>query len=155
MTNSLLTDPANHPANGPLTVERITRLIAELRRSLEYQNGGDMAYVIADAIKGLEELLVSREVGMVNAANLQLHAVNASPVKGFAEKEARVLQAIPDCWCRTCRPVTMTDMRFVVCPNCGNKRCPHANDHRNACTGSNEPGQEGSAYPAAPQEVKS
>lgn len=50
----------NHPANGPLTVERITRLIVELRRSVEYQNGGDMAYVIADAIKGLEELLVSR-----------------------------------------------------------------------------------------------
>ncbi|WOU48700.1 hypothetical protein [Citrobacter portucalensis] len=61
----------------------------------------------------------------------------------------------PDGWCRTCRPVTMSDMRFVVCPECGNKRCPHANDHRNACTGSNKPGQEGSAYPAAPQqEVK-
>ncbi|HFT8208091.1 TPA: DUF551 domain-containing protein [Citrobacter freundii] len=60
-----------------------------------------------------------------------------------------------DCWCHTCRPVTMSDMRFVVCPDCGNKRCPHANDHRNACTGSNEPGQIGSAYPAAPQqEVK-
>lgn len=59
------------------------------------------------------------------------------------------------CWCLTCRPVTISDMRFVVCPECGNKRCPHANDHRNACTGSNEPGQEGSAYPAAPQqEVK-
>ncbi|WP_438794874.1 hypothetical protein [Salmonella sp. NW1068] len=59
------------------------------------------------------------------------------------------------CWCRTCRPVVMGDMRFVVCPDCGNKRCPHANDHRNACTGSNEPGQIGSAYPAAPQqEVK-
>ncbi|HEP0662175.1 TPA: DUF551 domain-containing protein [Klebsiella pneumoniae] len=42
-------------------------------------------------------------------------------------------------------------MRFVVCPDCGNKRCPRANDHRNACTGSNEPGQEGSAYPAALQ----
>ncbi|WP_395313144.1 hypothetical protein V1603_19690 [Enterobacter sp. ECC-219] len=62
---------------------------------------------------------------------------------------------IPDCSCLTCRPVTMADMRFVVCPECGNKRCPHANDHRNACTGSNEPGQEGSSYPAAPlQEVK-
>ncbi|EPM3638967.1 hypothetical protein ACTLMW_002802 [Enterobacter roggenkampii] len=59
---------------------------------------------------------------------------------------------IPGCSCRNCRPVTMTDMRFVVCPECGNKRCPHANDHRNACTGSNEPGQEGSAYPAAPQQ---
>ncbi|HIB5998776.1 TPA: hypothetical protein ACWXCA_001306 [Klebsiella pneumoniae] len=59
----------------------------------------------------------------------------------------------PDCWCRTCRPVVLNDMRFVVCPDCGNKRCPRANDHRNACTGSNEPGQEGSAYPADPQEV--
>ncbi|ELE9225113.1 hypothetical protein RM361_004459 [Enterobacter kobei] len=52
---------------------------------------------------------------------------------------------ITDCSCRTCRPVTFTDSRFVVCPDCGNKRCPHANDHRNACTGSNELGQEGSA----------
>lgn len=60
----------------------------------------------------------------------------------------------PGCWCRTCRPVDINDMRFVVCPDCGNKRCPRANDHRNACTDSNEPGQEGSAYPAAPQEVK-
>nr|DAU08530.1 MAG TPA: hydrogenase/urease nickel incorporation protein [Caudoviricetes sp.] len=60
----------------------------------------------------------------------------------------------PDCWCLTCRPVVLNDMRFVVCPDCGNKRCPRANDHRNACTGSNEPGQEGSAYPDTPREVK-
>lgn len=51
------------------------------------------------------------------------------------------------CDCRTCRPITAEDMRFVVCAICGNKRCPHANDHRHACTGSNEPGQPGSAYP--------
>ena len=72
-----------------------------------------------------------------------------------AESTSGNSPVIPDCWCRTCRPITLRDMRFVVCPECGNKRCPHANDHRNACTGSNEPGQEGSAYPAAPQkEVK-
>ncbi|HGG8853325.1 TPA: hypothetical protein ACJJ1B_004435 [Enterobacter roggenkampii] len=77
-------------------------------------------------------------------------AIDAEKI--LAERDA--LNA-PDCWCRTCRPITLTDMRFVVCPDCGNKRCPHANDHRNACTGSNEPGQEGSAYPAEPQqEVK-
>jgi len=52
------------------------------------------------------------------------------------------------CHCHTCRPITMGDMRMVLCPKCGNKRCPHANDHRNDCTGSNEPGQPGSAYPA-------
>lgn len=73
-------------------------------------------------------------------------AIDAEKI--FAERDA--LNA-PDCWCRTCRPVTFSDSRFVVCPECGNKRCPHANDHRNACSGSNEPGQEGSAYPAAPQ----
>lgn len=38
-------------------------------------------------------------------------------------------------------------VRLIVCPVCGNKRCPHANDHRNACTNSNAPGQPGSAYP--------
>lgn len=77
-------------------------------------------------------------------------AIDAEKI--LAERDA--LNAT-DCWCRTCRPITLTDMRFVVCPDCGNKRCPHANDHLNACTGSNEPGQEGSAYPAAPQqEVK-
>lgn len=59
--------------------------------------------------------------------------------------------ANPGCWCRTCRPVDLNDMRFVVCPDCGSKRCPRANDHRNACTGSNEPGQEGSAHPDTPQ----
>jgi len=33
---------------------------------------------------------------------------------------------------------------YVVCPTCGNKRCPKASDHELACTGSNEPGQPGS-----------
>ena len=65
-----------------------------------------------------------------------------------------VSEQMPDCWCLTCRPVVLNDMRFVVCPDCGNKRCPRANDHRNACTGSNEPGQEGSAYPDTLQEPK-
>lgn len=76
---------------------------------------------------------------------------------GIAEFKAMlgIAPATNDCQCRTCRPVTMNDMRFVVCPDCGNKRCPHANDHNNACTGSNEPGQVGSAYPAAPKEVGS
>lgn len=35
---------------------------------------------------------------------------------------------------------------MVVCGTCGNKRCPKAADHNNACTGSNEPGQPGSDY---------
>lgn len=41
-------------------------------------------------------------------------------------------------------PLNATQM--IVCPSCGNKRCPHVSDHRLACTDSNEPGQEGSIY---------
>ena len=41
-------------------------------------------------------------------------------------------------------PVTMTVM--IVCPFCGNKRCPRATHHDQKCTGSNDPGQEGSRY---------
>lgn len=49
--------------------------------------------------------------------------------------------------------VSVADAFFIVCAICGNKRCPHANDHRHACTGSNEPGQPGSAYGPAIKEV--
>ena len=40
--------------------------------------------------------------------------------------------------------VSMTKM--FVCSICGNKRCPHSDDHDNACTNSNAPGQTGSRY---------
>ncbi|MEA8727977.1 DUF550 domain-containing protein [Klebsiella pneumoniae] len=95
------------------------------------------------------------------AAMLQtksLTCINPAPDLVSLQKKAESIignyPGIPDCWCRTCRPVVLNDMRFVVCPDCGNKRCPRANDHRNACTGSNEPGQEGSAYPDTLREVK-
>ena len=62
-----------------------------------------------------------------------------------AQEQAQPVQREP-CWCTTCRPITVADMRFVVCPDCGNKRCPKAHNHTNACTGSNEPGQIGSSW---------
>lgn len=95
----------------------------------------------------------------VQAVEVQsLTSINPAPDLVSLQKKAESIignyPGIPDCWCRTCCPVVLNDMRFVVCPDCGNKRCPRANDHRNACTGSNEPGQEGGAYPDTPQEVK-
>lgn len=44
----------------------------------------------------------------------------------------------------TALPLSSTKM--ILCPECGNKRCPKASNHRNDCTGSNEVGQAGSIY---------
>lgn len=41
-------------------------------------------------------------------------------------------------------PITMSKM--ILCASCGNKRCPHATDHRLTCTASNETYQDGSIY---------
>ena len=57
------------------------------------------------------------------------------------------------CYCYNCNkdrkdksgfPYALT--RMIVCPECGNKRCPHSTDHNLTCTGSNDPGQPGSRY---------
>lgn len=64
------------------------------------------------------------------------------------------------CWCFQCDQDGLTNFpllsalfsarqRMNLCPQCGNKRCPRATNHRNDCTGSNEPGQDGSLYGAS------
>jgi len=40
----------------------------------------------------------------------------------------------------------LSSSRMIICPGCGYKRCPKASNHRNKCTDSNKPGQEGSIY---------
>lgn len=61
-------------------------------------------------------------------------------------------EKIPGCYCHTCsQGVQQTSgwplfQRMIVCPTCGNKRCPKATYHGHACTGSNDLGQPGSRY---------
>jgi hypothetical protein len=60
---------------------------------------------------------------------------------------------IEGCDCYACRPLPTGDRfadmmrtRMYLCVKCGNKRCPHATNHKLECTGSNESGQAGSIY---------
>ena len=45
----------------------------------------------------------------------------------------------PECWCETCDTAANHGLRsrMSLCPRCGNKRCPRATHHDNACTASN------------------
>jgi len=57
-----------------------------------------------------------------------------------------------NCFCYNCNENKIENgfpfvlSRMIICPTCGNKRCPKATDHNNQCTGSNDPGQPGSRY---------
>ena len=59
---------------------------------------------------------------------------------------------VAGCRCEACVPMgnpfdgTAVNARMILCATCGNKRCPHATNHHNACTNSNDPGQAGSSY---------
>lgn len=134
--------PTDWPMEG---FNLIGQIYGDLNASrVDMPQGSDGALTNEGTIQGNTSCKLRDAVETIRNSEI---AIDAEKI--FAERDA--LNAT-DCWCRTCRPITLTDMRFVVCPDCGNKRCPHANDHRHACTGSNEPGQEGSAYPAAPQQ---
>lgn len=104
---------------------------------------------LSDALDEIENTLPTEDVDRPDVF-LAWSAMPRAALKSILQ--AGNSPVTPVCWCSTCRPVTMNDMRFVVCPECGNKRCPRASDHNNACTGSNDPGQVSSAYPAAPQQ---
>ena len=64
-------------------------------------------------------------------------------------QEIYELQSNLKCWCHKCcegQTGYQHMFRMVLCPTCGNKRCPRATSCKLEYTGSNEPGQVGSIY---------
>ncbi|HIH9792674.1 TPA: DUF551 domain-containing protein [Klebsiella pneumoniae] len=138
-----------HAQPAPVVPDAMEPTIEAIKRILPTSNPDEYAACIG------ADMWNACRATMLAAAQHDTPALNSvQSVVTVPGKWIPVSERMPDCWCLTCRPVVLNDMRFVVCPDCGNKRCPRANDHRNACTGSNEPGQEGGAYPDTPQEVK-
>lgn len=67
-------------------------------------------------------------------------------ISDMAKRSAESLAA-GKCGCWRCvEEREEMSFRMVLCPECGNKRCPKASNHDLACTNSNEPGQPGSVY---------
>jgi len=70
-------------------------------------------------------------------------------IEGMKREQERTFKSISEgkCGCITCIEARgEVAIHMVVCPTCGNKRCPKATAHDLACTNSNEPGQAGSIY---------
>ena len=86
-----LTDPANHPANSPLTGERIERVIEALESSLKYRNGSTMDHVLADAVKGLRELREVRKSKCEPVAQIEV-------ISGVLINERWMHSSLPNGW---------------------------------------------------------
>ncbi len=94
---------------------------------LEEQAGYLRAQVSADN----NEILDLR--AQVAALQEELARKVLAPV-GWHEAGPRVPKAGFDCWCAKCdAEETPFRFRMNLCPECGDKRCPRAEDHEKAC----------------------
>lgn len=51
----------NHPANGPVSLERLHQIRQYIERNNQYQNGGNRAYILADVLKVIDGAIAKFE----------------------------------------------------------------------------------------------
>ena len=108
----------------------------------------------------MKDLNIQIQGKTVEDLELALQEVSRLVSEGFIEGQDRnedgrfsfsiVNKQKKPCECHLCikenDSLPLNTSKMILCPKCGNKRCPHASDHRLSCTGSNEPGQPGSIF---------
>lgn len=117
---------------------------------------GDVVFAVARLVDRLRaDLAEALEVAERTARDTGQRHPLADVQSGLTGLAAR--EATKPCGCLACdnRPIDPAlGFRMPImhlCPQCGNKRCPGAADHRNKCSGSNKPGQPGSLYEDPPK----
>lgn len=103
----------NHPAHGPLSLDRLHQIREILSKAAAKSDGGNLGYAMADMLKVIDEVLASRnaepvlpdEKPMPEAS--KMHAIDAvaaiAEARGWNACRAFMLQAgnspaSPDCW---------------------------------------------------------
>lgn len=120
---------------------------------VERDDSNQIGHALGDAYEGFDATYYQSETASDLRTNAEKVIAALTEVLRLTEDAA--------CGCYACignKPsriggvewLTVGMTRMIVCTTCGNKRCPHGTDHRNACTGSNEPGQDGSRYGGLP-----
>lgn len=49
----------NHPAHGPVSLDRLHQIREHLQHDTQYSNGGNRAYILADMLKVIDEALTA------------------------------------------------------------------------------------------------
>jgi len=136
LKEALSTKPAPQPAQAAPDglKEKLTDLLADGLRGTWHCNRVWEAWHVGtmseDDFEPVEESDTPAE--LADAVIAMLSAAPAAPQP--AQQPLTDEQA--NCWCESCdlakgRPFGRT--RMSICPNCGDKRCPRAKHHDNAC----------------------
>lgn len=135
--------------SSPFTSPENTTAMARARKILTASSNPvtliDRA-LLEELVSGYEEMANELMKRAVIGDSERDHELGTLAAMQVCEKRYGrcLLKPSPSCRCWTCDVAGRT--RMILCPTCGNKRCPHATHHDNACTNSNATGQPGSRY---------
>lgn len=148
-SNDIVTRLRNYNTCTDSDIDEAANEIEQLREGIEGMKEG-MAVRIADLEAEIVRLTAERDEwrrraiqnnpGTVDGGKAYMKACEGGVVNSDPETSLKNYDW-PCCW--KCTPDYQL---MLLCPTCGNKRCPHASDHDLACTGSNAAGQTGSIY---------
>ena len=113
-----------------------------------FDTGDDMIEVLKQAFADAKR---NERYNNVAETRYWLNQYKLIAEKAIAELESQ--EPVTRYCCHSCFKTSggvMLD-RMIVCPDCGNKRCPKASNHALKCTNSNDPNQVGSIYTHPPQ----
>ena len=88
----------NHPAHGPVSLDRLHQIREHLLHDTQYSNGGNRAYILADVLKVIDGAIARELVRREHAAWSQATFGDVGPVGPLKHlsKEAIEAAAEPD-----------------------------------------------------------
>lgn len=86
-------DSNDHPANSPLSNDRLHRISDILSKAAAQRDGGSLGYAMSDAVKAIDELLEGRKAEPV-AWRYRTTDINGNPRPGWSFSEEASLMGL-------------------------------------------------------------
>ncbi|OJP49151.1 hypothetical protein BK392_11755 [Escherichia coli] len=83
----------NHPAHGPVSIDRLHQIREHLLHDTQYSNGGNRAYILADVLKVIDGAIARELVRREHAAWSQATFGDVGPVGPLKHLSKEALEA--------------------------------------------------------------
>lgn len=83
----------NHPANGPVTLDRLNQISEILNKAAAQRDGGNLGYAMADAVKVIAVVIAREQVRREHAAWSQATFSDVGPVGPLKHLSKEALEA--------------------------------------------------------------